>query len=443
MLKSCSSLKMPSPLLHNKKAIMAQGYSIHIGVNTFDKPYPLIENLLLELTEQEKYATKLFKAFRDNGFESTLMDTSKNGNKNATSKNFVEEIKKLQEKLTFEDLLVISFCGHGVQWEDEKPDKDEEFDENWAFYDRAFSDDELNQLLCDFKNSPRIIVISNCCHASGMSEFEGQITKKKEKLTPKNLPNLKKTARILWLSATTKHESIPSNSPAFVDAIINQLNAENTNYNDFFANVIKLTNNENFKPNILPLNPKIPDFRLESPFIISNLKRNTIMSDKTKITGADVVSVLQTLNKANAQLIKLPQGSKLRKNADAAVEKMKDVRLRDGANRQKSLGEYNRGFAFTKSELENLIKGATFPDDFLGIQLCLGIKNFDKKLTFGNFNGKKVTAKLDSEIFPVISLITTSGMSSEMYAPEVKDCIEVAGIKCPPLICPPPPPPGG
>jgi hypothetical protein len=175
------------------------------------------------------------------------------------------------------------------------------------------------------------------------------------------------------------------------------------------------------------------------------------MRNETTITSADVVIELTQINDANSILVKLPAlnsqsnatSKSLRQKADEAVLKMKTVRLRDSKKKNKSMGEYNRGFGFTRTELENLIEGAKFPDNFLGIQICLGIHEHNPPLTFPDFAGKPVKSKLDCEIFPVVSLITDKGMSAEMYAPVVKGCIEVAGIKCPPLMCPPPPPPPG
>jgi hypothetical protein len=420
---------------------MAQGFSIHIGVNAVEEPYPVFKNHFNPLNEQEKYAQALFEAFRNKGFESTILLNSKGRDEQPTVENFVGKIKKLQNSLENEDLLVISFCGHGVQWRDTNIEHDEKHNENWVFCNRTLVDDDLNQLLKGFKNNPRIVVISNCCFAGGMADLHETPRTNTSSLIKNSQPSNKKAPRILWLSSTTKEETIPINSPAFIDAIIQQMKEEFSNYNDFFETVKKKTNHKNFIPNIQPIDPKKPDFRLESPFLISNLKSRSTMANKTEITGHDVVTELTLLNNANAKLVTLPLKSPLRNNADEAVAKMNQIRLRDGGNKQKSMGNYNRGFAFTKSELENLISGATFPSDFLGIQLCFGIKKFNKPQTFGPINGKKVTAKLDAEIFPVISLITTTGMSSEMYAPEVKDCIEVAGIKCPPLTCPPPPPP--
>jgi Caspase domain len=255
---------------------MSKGYSIHLGVNKVKKPYPLFQYMLIDLTEQEKYALNLYNAFKKKGFNSKLLLASKEEDEKATIENFEKQIKNYQKILNHEDLLVITFCGHGAQWRDKSSQPDEKYDEYWAFADAPYSDDTLNQFLSEFDNHPRIVVIANCCKAGGMTDLEDE-NKKTTPLTTikRNINRDENTNRVLWMLATDKDGLIPSIGDDFVSAIISNLNLPFTDYDAFFQEIASKIKNNSFSPNIQPqknqpqkTNPK-PDFRLEPPFLIN------------------------------------------------------------------------------------------------------------------------------------------------------------------------------
>lgn len=83
----------------------------------------------------------------------------------ATATSIIAELNDAASNLTFGDIFVFYFSGHGGQQPDKNGDEMDGQDETLVAYDRQIIDDELNDIWLKFKAGVRIVMISDSCNS--------------------------------------------------------------------------------------------------------------------------------------------------------------------------------------------------------------------------------------------------------------------------------------
>ena len=141
---------------------MANGLSIHIGINKVDpRHYSGWDGALLAC---EFDANDMADLAKRRGFDTRTILT-----KDATAANVTAALTDAAGTLDTGDILFLSYSGHGGQVPDARGGKgdetDDKLDETWVLYDRQLLDDELYALWQQFKPGVRIVVLSDSCHS--------------------------------------------------------------------------------------------------------------------------------------------------------------------------------------------------------------------------------------------------------------------------------------
>ncbi len=135
-------------------------YSLHFGVNYVDTDH--YGNSLSDLPCCARDASYMMSLMQKLGFDDSKIFT----NEKATTKNFGTKVRSAARKLKKDDLLVITYSGHGGRIidinKDEKPGTD---DSTWCFYDRQLIDDELRHFWGKFRKGVNILVVLDACHS--------------------------------------------------------------------------------------------------------------------------------------------------------------------------------------------------------------------------------------------------------------------------------------
>ena len=135
-------------------------YSLHFGVNYVDRSH--YGNSLSDLPCCSSDANYMMGLMQKLGFDDSKVFV----NERATTKNFISKVKGYAKKLKKEDLLVITYSGHGGQMLDMNDDEElGNQDSTWCFYDRQLIDDELLHLWGLFKKGTNILLILDACHS--------------------------------------------------------------------------------------------------------------------------------------------------------------------------------------------------------------------------------------------------------------------------------------
>jgi len=139
---------------------MAQGISVHIGLNRVDPAqYEGWDGQLAACEADAKDMEALAKA---RGFKTRSLLLTKA----ATSGAVTAAISSAAKTLKSGDLFFLTYSGHGGQVKDTNGDEEEDrMDETWVCYDRQLVDDELYELWGKFKSGVRILVLSDSCHS--------------------------------------------------------------------------------------------------------------------------------------------------------------------------------------------------------------------------------------------------------------------------------------
>lgn len=135
-----------------------KGYSLHIGLNYVDPNHYGGWNGKLNACEYDAYDMQaICKSLN-------YITTSLIGDK-ATRDNVIKSLKKLSKQLTKDDILYVSYSGHGGQVPDYNSDEADTLDETWCLFDGQLIDDELKKLWSLFEEGVRIFVTSDSCHS--------------------------------------------------------------------------------------------------------------------------------------------------------------------------------------------------------------------------------------------------------------------------------------
>ena len=109
------------------------------------------------------------------GFETTTLITQA-----ATRHAVLEQLSQYAQKLKADDVLVVSYSGHGGNVLDHNGDETDHLDETWVLYDGQLIDDELAQAWSKFREGVRIFFLSDSCHSGTVLRMPPQDTETPE-----------------------------------------------------------------------------------------------------------------------------------------------------------------------------------------------------------------------------------------------------------------------
>lgn len=198
---------------------MAQGLSLHIGLNEVDPKHYVDAHgqpWKGELFACENDANDMAAVAGGLGYQvrQPLLTTS------ATSSAVAGAIREDADRLQPGDAYLLSYSGHGGQVVNTNPQDDPEadkLDETWCLFDRQLIDDELFELFSRFRPGVRILVLSDSCHSGSVTrgdptsgEFRlkqlptdvSRATEHRNEVLYADLQNTIPTKRLTSLSAT-------------------------------------------------------------------------------------------------------------------------------------------------------------------------------------------------------------------------------------------------
>ena len=138
---------------------MAQGISLHIGLNSVDPAH--YQGWSGHLAACEFDAKDMLALAKTQGFTSSPMLLTKAATVAAVKTAMTDAAKKLVSG----DIFFLTYSGHGGQVPDGNNDEIDRKDETWVLYDRMLVDDELFGLYSLFKTGVRVLVLSDSCHS--------------------------------------------------------------------------------------------------------------------------------------------------------------------------------------------------------------------------------------------------------------------------------------
>lgn len=141
---------------------MAKGISLHIGLNSLNPTF--YSGWSGKLNACEADAEDMEALASGQGFNATLLKT-----KDATRKAVGDALDKAAGELGPEDMLLISYSGHGGQVPDGSGDEVDLQDETWCLFDGQLIDDELRIFYSKFPQGMRILILSDSCHSGTVS----------------------------------------------------------------------------------------------------------------------------------------------------------------------------------------------------------------------------------------------------------------------------------
>tara|TARA_R110001583_G_scaffold194039_1_gene364091 strand:+ start:170 stop:988 length:819 start_codon:yes stop_codon:yes gene_type:complete len=135
---------------------MGKKFSLNIGLNKVNSSKFIGKYKQLNNAENDAFYYSEYAARK--GFE-----TNKLIGKNATSDSFFSTLNKFSKSLNTNDILFVSYAGHGTRVEDLNDDEPEDDkDEAIVLYDRIVLDDELQNIWLKFKGV-RIFFLTDSC----------------------------------------------------------------------------------------------------------------------------------------------------------------------------------------------------------------------------------------------------------------------------------------
>lgn len=138
---------------------MAQGHSLHIGLNYINPMSYRGSNGHLPSPINDAKAMERIARFSNFSNIRVLFDEE------ATLDRVVTEMGELAQNSSPGDLVLISFSGHGGWVPDRDGDETDKKDETWALYDGQLRDDKIFEILQEFEEDVRIALISDSCHS--------------------------------------------------------------------------------------------------------------------------------------------------------------------------------------------------------------------------------------------------------------------------------------
>lgn len=137
---------------------MATAIAIHIGLDSVDPD--AYQGWAGELAACENDATALQELTSAVGYDTRALLTSE-----ATADAVLGSIEDAASQLSEGDICVITYAGHGGQFDDLEGEEPDSKDETWVLYDREILDDEIREMLAGFAAGVRVVVLSDSCHS--------------------------------------------------------------------------------------------------------------------------------------------------------------------------------------------------------------------------------------------------------------------------------------
>ena len=140
---------------------MAQGISLHIGLNYVDP------------NAYDGWNGELFGCINDANAMQSIADglgyrSSKLIDAQATAAAVTSQIGAAASELKAGDIFLLTFAGHGSQVPDAAGEEDDGKNETWLLWDRMLVDNELYQLWSQFASGVRVFMVSDSCHSGTM-----------------------------------------------------------------------------------------------------------------------------------------------------------------------------------------------------------------------------------------------------------------------------------
>lgn len=137
---------------------MAEGISLHIGVNRVDPHH--YGGWSGDLAACEADAKCMEAIAKASGHRTRVLLTEA-----ATRASVIDAIRDSSGRLTAGDIFLLTYAGHGGQVPDANGDEPDAADETWCLYDGELIDDELWELWKGFAAGVRVLVLSDSCHS--------------------------------------------------------------------------------------------------------------------------------------------------------------------------------------------------------------------------------------------------------------------------------------
>lgn len=281
-----------------------KGISIHIGVTKLDY-VPEDNGRKLDELKSSIHDAEVMRNLMGKGFEnSSVLGNAK--------KEEVEYAFNQAKKQFNADggILVITFSGHGVQIEDTNGDEGlkSDFDSCWCLKDQILLDETITDLLTDFNENVRIVVVSDSCHSGTVVDFKRiGYTKDLIELAEKKGVDFKNfESKIL---SSKGFEFAKFNEPKFAEDLeilkvpeIEKIREKNLEvrqrelviekFNDFFKEITKTKRKTIPKKNILDFINNLNDFNLD------NSKQNkSILEEKNFSMSLNKIDIFADLSK--------------------------------------------------------------------------------------------------------------------------------------------------
>lgn len=142
---------------------MSQAISFHLGLNAVDAHVYKGWSGPLRGCENDARAMQAIADAR--GFTSRLLLGA-----DATRPNLFAAMDRAAAELVADDLLLLTYSGHGASLADRSGDEPDQRDEAWCLHDGLLLDDEIHHRLCAFAAGVRVLVVSDSC-------FSGSVTR--------------------------------------------------------------------------------------------------------------------------------------------------------------------------------------------------------------------------------------------------------------------------
>ena len=142
---------------------MPQAISLHLGLNAVD-PH-VYKGWSGPLRGCENDARAMQAIADAQGFTSRLLLGA-----DATRPSLLAAMDRAAADLGADDLLLLTFSGHGASLPDRSGDEPDQRDEAWCLHDGLLIDDEIHHRLCTFAAGVRVLVVSDSC-------FSGSVTR--------------------------------------------------------------------------------------------------------------------------------------------------------------------------------------------------------------------------------------------------------------------------
>lgn len=137
---------------------LTEGLALHIGLNEIDPRSYDGWNGRLDAGENDALA--MAELTESLGYETTTLLSHQ-----ATAEAVLEAIRDAADRIPVNGIVVITYAGHGGQFEDLGDDEEDRRDETWLLYDREVLDDEIRDALSFFRAGVRVVVLSDSCHS--------------------------------------------------------------------------------------------------------------------------------------------------------------------------------------------------------------------------------------------------------------------------------------